>query len=293
MDGKEIAIRKESACLKPEQVLEQVNLIQHVMSKVMQDKVHYGTIPGCGDKPTLLKPGAEKLLLTFRLASKYEVVHSIESDTMIMYRVRCDLVHINSGNFVGSGEGACNSKESKYRYRTENTGKEVPKEYWEKRDSSLLGGSQFSTRKNDGTWWIMHKVEHDNHWDNQNTILKMAEKRALVAAILNATAASDIFTQDIEDMPHLQTQAPKEEKAQSSSSTTENGGDKVITVPQLKLLNRKMADKKIPDEAFLGYFGIESMEALPFSQMSKALDAIDKGLIGKPADDFADDDIPF
>ena len=29
----------------------------------------------------------------------------------------------------------------------------------------------------------------------------MANKRSLVAAVLNATAASDIFTQDIEDMP--------------------------------------------------------------------------------------------
>jgi hypothetical protein len=34
-----------------------------------------------------------------------------------------------------------------------------------------------------------------------NTIMKMACKRALVAATLNATAASDIFTQDVEDMP--------------------------------------------------------------------------------------------
>src|SRR3990167_9089042 len=44
-----------------------VQRIQEVMAAVMQDKVHYGTIPGCGDKPTLLKPGAEKLALTFRL----------------------------------------------------------------------------------------------------------------------------------------------------------------------------------------------------------------------------------
>jgi hypothetical protein len=32
-----------------------------------------------------------------------------------------------------------------------------------------------------------------------NTVLKMSNKRAMIAAILNGTAASDIFTQDVED----------------------------------------------------------------------------------------------
>lgn len=46
----------------------------------------------------------------------------------------------------------------------------------------------------------MGRVEHDNPADYYNTCLKMAKKRALVDAILTATAASDIFTQDVEDM---------------------------------------------------------------------------------------------
>ena len=37
--------------------------------------------------------------------------------------------------------------------------------------------------------------------DLANTILKMACKRAMIAMTLNVTAASDIFTQDIEDLP--------------------------------------------------------------------------------------------
>src|SRR6185369_6401125 len=40
-----------------------------------------------------------------------------------------------------------------------------------------------------------------NPADVANTILKMAKKRGLVDAILTVTAASDIFTQDIEDLP--------------------------------------------------------------------------------------------
>ena len=43
------------------------------------------------------------------------------------------------------------------------------------------------------------RVPNDDLADQYNTVLKMANKRSLVAAVLNATAASDIFTQDIEE----------------------------------------------------------------------------------------------
>ncbi|MGA1847246.1 hypothetical protein [Deferribacter abyssi] len=44
------------------------------------------------------------------------------------------------------------------------------------------------------------KYRKQNPYDIDNTILKMASKRALIAAVLNGTAASDIFTQDVEDL---------------------------------------------------------------------------------------------
>jgi len=59
--------------MTPATVVNQVQLIQHVMEKVMKDGEHYGVIPGCGKKPSLLKAGAEKLSLTFRLSPSYEV----------------------------------------------------------------------------------------------------------------------------------------------------------------------------------------------------------------------------
>lgn len=162
---------KNTAIIKPPMeamsvagVTNQVALIQSVMKSVMQKDVHYGVIPGCGNKPTLFKPGAEKLLLTFRLRADYSVESKVETDTFIMYTIKCALYHINTGLAWGSGIGACNSKERKYK--------------------------------------------SNDPWDIQNTILKMGEKRSLTAAILNATAASDIFTQDIEDMPNSESGSP-------------------------------------------------------------------------------------
>jgi hypothetical protein len=46
---------------------------------------------------------------------------------------------------------------------------------------------------------IVRRVEVPDIGDSYNTILKMAKKRAYIDAILSATAASDIFTQDLED----------------------------------------------------------------------------------------------
>ena len=47
--------------LSVQEVKGQVQLIQHVMQAVMQEGHHYGVIPGTDGKPSLLKPGAEKL----------------------------------------------------------------------------------------------------------------------------------------------------------------------------------------------------------------------------------------
>lgn len=42
------------------------NMVGQLKRELMVDKVHFGTIPGCGDKPTLLKNGAELLCMAFR-----------------------------------------------------------------------------------------------------------------------------------------------------------------------------------------------------------------------------------
>jgi hypothetical protein len=69
------------------------------------------------------------------------------------------------------------------------------------------------------------KVEHDNPADYYNTCLKMAKKRAHVDAILTVTAASDIFTQDLEDMGEVLPPAaePKTENKESKKETKDKG----------------------------------------------------------------------
>ena len=190
--------------LTEQDLISQVALIQRVMSAVMKRGEHYGIIPGCGDKPSLLKPGAEKLAITFRLTPTFDVKKSDLGNNHREYEVSCTL---SNG---GQGVGSCSTMEGKYRFRPgpkEDTGKPIPKEYWDKRNKALLGGDGYVAAKNAEGHWSIHrqgeKVEHDNPADYYNTVLKMAKKRAFVDAILTNTAASDCFTQDIEDMPEV------------------------------------------------------------------------------------------
>ena len=197
-----------------EEMKNQVNLIQHVMKEVMKDKEHFGTIPGCGTKKSLFKSGAEKLIMTFRLVPEIEVEVVDLPNEHREYRTTVTM-YSSDGQKMGMGVGACTTMEGKYRYRTGEktvTDKPVPKEYWSLRKTDApkaqaLIGEGNSTKKVGSDWFITEgggdKVEHDNPADYYNTCLKMSKKRGVVDAVLTVTAASDIFTQDIEDMPEV------------------------------------------------------------------------------------------
>lgn len=217
----------EAMPLSAPQIQAQVNLIQEVMKAVMKDGEHYGKIPGCGDKPSLLKPGAEKLMFTFRLVADPEVeVFELYHPTVQghrEYRVKVRISSMN-GTYMGGGIGSCSTMENKYRFRGGekiNTERPVPKEYWNLKSAgkiaeaqALIGGPGFGTGKFDGAWMICEigeKQEHDNPADFYNTCEKMGKKRALVDATLTVTAASDIFTQDIEELVENGVMTPKAE----------------------------------------------------------------------------------
>lgn len=201
------------APLTVQQVLTHVALIQQIMAAAMKEGEHFGCIPGCGNKPTLLKPGAEKLCLLFRLAPAYDVEERQLQGGHREYRVTTTLTSITSQVLIGQGVGACTTLENKYRFRAgpaEITDRAVPRAYWDLRQDDpakaqeLIGGKGFTVKKVDGQGWMVakggEKVETDNPADHYNTVLKMAKKRALVDAVLTTTAASDIFTQDLEEI---------------------------------------------------------------------------------------------
>lgn len=303
MENKEIETIKKSSdliCWSPKEVIAQIQAIQQLMRDGMTEGEHWGKIPGCGDKPALLKPGAEKLGLMFRLAGKYEIIEVNLPNGHLDVKVKCSLVHIVTGSFWGEGLGSCSTMESKYRYRSgagENTHVQVPKAYWDARRGlnpgaaqELIGGPKYMTKKGEeGLWWIyekIDKVDNPDIADTYNTVRKIAKKRAFVDAMLSATAASDIFTQDIDEMfGQSETQAQSEKKQAiknqeiiESQVIPENDSGGLITHDDQLELFRLLKEKNIPKTAFQGYLklelGVEGTAKIKKSELNRAVEWI-------------------
>ena len=172
------------------EVVAHAKTVQQVMQAVMKPNVHYGTIPGAGDKPTLLKSGAEVLCMTFRIADRYEV-SDLSNNGVIRYRVNCIGEHQSSGSTLGSGLGECSTDEEKYRWRKAVCNEEFA--------ATAEAHRRMKFGRKQGGHYTVQQVRTEPA-DLANTVLKMACKRAKIAMVLNVTAASDMFSQDLEDL---------------------------------------------------------------------------------------------
>lgn len=150
----------------PSELAAQASEVREMMKAVLVEDVDYGRIPGT-PKPTLFKSGAEWLLRWARFGHRLEKVE-VERDQDgqrygVTYRA---VIHALSdpSTVVATCDGYCGYDEPDREEHTNKWGKTVGRSPW-------------------------------------NTIIKMAQKRALVGATLQATATSGLFTQDVEDQP--------------------------------------------------------------------------------------------
>ena len=189
------------------------------------------------------------------------------------YQVRCTLVHIPTERVYGEGVGLCSTLESRYRYR--NADRTCP---YCGRTTIIKGkaeygggwlcfqrkggcGAKFADQDGSIVNQAAGRVENTDLADTYNTVLKMAKKRALVDATLTATAASDIFTQDLEDytppevaeavrtgtvppQPSLPTAVRQNQPAAGTSN------NRVITKGQLEILLRSQRRSRISEAEF-------------------------------------------
>lgn len=162
-----------------------IQQMQSVVQKTLKKKHDFGEVPGTS-KPTLLKPGGEKICMLFGLNPEYEFLKTIEDydKEFFSYNIRCTL--FRNGQPVAQGVGSCNSKEKKYRYINVD---KIPENY--------VGQSEEFTDKYGR---VKYKINNPDICSLVNTILKMAKKRAFIDAVLQVASLSEVFTQDIEDM---------------------------------------------------------------------------------------------
>lgn len=93
-----------------------VEELQTFVGEVMVKGVDYGLVVGFS-KPTLLKPGAEKLCDVFGFSKTADVVNRIEKweSGIFAYEVKMKLIRKDNGLVEAEGLGSCNSKESSFQ----------------------------------------------------------------------------------------------------------------------------------------------------------------------------------
>lgn len=172
------------------EVIERTQRVRQVMEAVMKQGTHYGTIPGT-PKPTLFQPGCDVLAVTFRIAPKVALVEDLSTTDTVRYRITVSGLHQVTGELLAEGIGECSSDEEKYRWRRPVCDEEFADTPADRRREKWAKGQGKPYKQ---------KQVRTSPPDVANTVLKMATKRAKVAMILNATAASDVFAQDLEDL---------------------------------------------------------------------------------------------
>lgn len=255
-DSKELTTTNQFAVMPVMEIATAVSRYQSLVKftqQIMTENIDFGAIPGT-DKPTLLKPGAEKLVNFFGLTPVFEPIEIIKDWTgqdhgepFFEFQYKCKLYR--DKRLVSEGIGSCNSWEKKYRYRWvdeselpihldpddltrrkssivefqfainkhEISGKYgKPAEYWESFETAIAAGDARQTIRKTAAGkeldaWeietIVYRIPNEDIFSQVNTLDKMAQKRALIAAVLIGVNASEFFTQDLEDTEILTSEA--------------------------------------------------------------------------------------
>lgn len=161
-----------------------IALLKEFVRAQMVESVDYGIIPGTKTQ-SLFQPGAQKLAKIFGLGVRI-VNRDREIDphaNFAMFSYTQEAYHLRSGKTIAQCEGSANSHEKKYRTRFSNGAKE----------ETPIG-------------------------DIMNTLMKMAQKRAYVGAVIQATGASDFYTQDIDSPEDAEALGIRKEPTRAKAS---------------------------------------------------------------------------
>lgn len=176
------------------EVVHQQNELREYIAKALKEDRDYGLIPGV-KKPSLLKPGAERINTAYGVMPRFSILtQEVDHHAVIDWKKKYE-----SGTSYGLYA---------YTVRCElvnrSTGEIV---------ADCIGACS-----------SMESKYIDRPRDSQNTVLKMAEKRAYVGATLLAYGLSDQFTQDVEDVGVAKPEngAPRPQQPQSSGNSPED-----------------------------------------------------------------------
>jgi hypothetical protein len=188
-----------------QRVVNHLEIVKEAVSKVLKEGIDsdYAIVPGT-QKKALLKPGAEKIMRLFNLGVRFvQVDNELDRyENFALYSYNAEVYNLKTGIVIASCEGTANSQEKKYKERAVYKNK------------------------------VFAGMEPVPVCDILNTLKKMAQKRAMVGAVILATGASDYFTQDEDE---IESQEPVKKPAKKTdvkqfSSEAKDPGEYLVTI---------------------------------------------------------------
>ena len=186
--------------MTPEQAKALDEQVRQCTQAVLREGTDYGIIPGTSGEKTLWRPGAQKLLQWFGLSVSCERVdierdddgrkHGITYRATVARRLPDGTLDIKA-----TCEGTADYDESKFHQTAEEV--QAKAEAKERKFAKIDGRVANPTKwKGDPSRGIPAPGEYRADW---NALMKRAQKRAIVGAVVDATAAGGIFTDREED----------------------------------------------------------------------------------------------
>ena len=252
------------------EALAQIEAFRKLVHTNLVEGVDYGPpFPG-SDRPGLLKPGAEKITKLLKCTAAYEIIETVADweKPIFAWVIKCRLARTDTGEIWSEGSGETNSMEGRHRWR--NAERTCPECSYKPVRKSKRKPEWYCWEAKGGcgvTWALdapviadqeLGKIPNDDIYALRNTIIKMAEKRALVGAALAGGRLSDIFTQDVEDLTDGQatngqaTVTVEVEQVSNNGANPEGAGEvePVLNNVGDLLMAVKNAYGKLGDEVF-------------------------------------------
>lgn len=198
-----------------EAAMDELKAIRTFVKAEMKEGLDFGKIPGTGEKPTLLQPGAQKAAMYFNSYPRHIIQRSELGDGHLEVIVTTHLVNRSSEKVIAEGVGSCSTLEKKYRYRNGERVCPFCGQATIIKGKEEYGGGWICFRKKGGCGEKFHdgdpaiegqqvgQIPNHDIYDVRNTVLKMAKKRADVDAAMSLGCLSELFTQDLEDTYEL------------------------------------------------------------------------------------------
>lgn len=200
-----------------------------------QDIIH---IPGI-DKPVLSQAAGEKIMTLMGLTEQYEDIHVERhfdaKNPFFYFEVRCRLVHTASGAVVAEGRAVAHTGESSFKRIRDRSCPDcgadgtIKRSRFENRQTgekgwychSKIGGCGAEFRFRDERITAQPRNEEDPQFvlNSVNRCRKIADKRAMMKAVLKVGMLSNRFTTDLDENAQSAPPPPRHPNTQPPRQT--------------------------------------------------------------------------